>query len=112
MITKTMNSRVKKIEACFDSVEKIVSLQDALTRAMANISINLQWAIGRLEQNQLIDPAVTSKSGLLDFEPVSMPLKDGLIKVDNDDIEYINKQYTDALWETMQILLPHYKSQQ
>ena len=45
--------RKDKIELCFDSVEKIVSLRDALTRAVTNISYNLEWAIGRLEINQL-----------------------------------------------------------
>jgi len=32
----------KKIELCFDSVEKLVTLKAALSRAVANISINPQ----------------------------------------------------------------------
>ncbi len=44
----------KKIELCFDSVEKLVSLKAALSRAVANISINLETAIGRLEDRQFV----------------------------------------------------------
>tara|TARA_B100000315_G_scaffold126262_1_gene116095 strand:- start:184 stop:480 length:297 start_codon:yes stop_codon:yes gene_type:complete len=95
----TKDSR-NKIELCFNSVEKIVSLRDALTRAVTNISINLEWAIGRLEDNQLIDRA----------ENDNVELKEGLMNLDSTDVEFINQQYTDALWETMQILLPHYKT--
>ncbi len=91
----------KKIELCFDSVEKIVSLKSALTRAVSNISVNLETAIERLEMNQFF----------LEGEPLAdFKLKEGLMKLDNKDIEYIQRQYTDSLWETMQILLPHYRT--
>ena len=88
------------IELCFDSVEKIVSLRDALTRAVTNNSYNLEWAIGRLEINQLPDGSETD----------NVKLKEGLMSLDNKDVEFINRLYTDSLWETMQILLPHYKT--
>ena len=89
-----------KIESCFDSVEKIVSLRDALTRAVTNISYNLEWAIGRLEINQPPDGSETD----------NVKLKEGLMSLDIKDVEFINRLYTDSLWETMQILLPHYKT--
>ena len=91
----------KMIELCFDSVEKIVSLKAALTRAVANISDNLETAIGRLEDRQFV----------LEGDPFAdSALNDGLMRLDSNDIEYIQRQYTDSLWETMQILLPHYRT--
>ena len=91
----------KMIELCFDSVEKIVSLKAALTRAVANISDNLETAIGRLEDRQFV----------LGGDPYAdCALNEGLMKLDSKDIEYIQRQYTDSLWETMQILLPHYRT--
>ena len=91
----------KMIELCFDSVEKIVSLKAALTRAVANISDNLETAIGRLEDRQFI----------LEGDPFAGgDLNDGLMRLDSNDIEYVQRLYTDSLWETMQILLPHYRT--
>ena len=91
----------KKIELCFDSVERIVSLKAALTRAVSNISVNLETAIERLEARQFI----------LEGDPYAdFALNEGLMKLDSKDIEYIQRQYTDSLWETMQILLPHYRT--
>jgi hypothetical protein len=91
----------KKIELCFDSVEKLVTLKAALSRAVANINNNLETAIGRLEDRQFI----------LEGDPFADgDLNDGLMRLDSNDIEYIQKQYTDSLWETMQILLPHYRT--
>jgi hypothetical protein len=85
----------KKIELCFDSVEKLVTLKATLSRAVANINNNLETAIERLEDRQFI----------LDGD-----LNDGLMRLDSIDIEYVQRLYTDSLWETMQILLPHYRT--
>ena len=93
----------KKLESCFDSLEKIVSLRDTLTGAVDNVSTNLEGAIGRLEIKRIISES--EETGDVDFE-----LKEGLIRLDDTDVEYINSQYTDSLWETMQFLLPHYKT--
>jgi hypothetical protein len=93
----------KKLESCFDSLEKIVSLRDTLTGAVDNVSTNLEGAIGRLEIKRII--AESEETGDVDFE-----LKEGLMRLDDTDVEYINSQYTDSLWETMQFLLPHYKT--
>jgi len=93
----------KKLESCFDSLEKIVSLRDTLTGAVDNVSTNLEGAIGRLEIKRII--AESEETGDVDFE-----LKEGLIRLDDTDVEYINSQYTNSLWETMQFLLPHYKT--
>ena len=93
----------KKLESCFDSLEKIVSLRDTLTGAVDNVSTNLEGAIGRLEIKRII--AESEETGDVDFE-----LKEGLLRLDDTDVEYINSQYTDSLWETMQFLLPHYKT--
>ena len=91
----------KKIELCFDSVEKIVSLKAALSRAVENISFNLEIAIERLEEGQFV----------LEGNPsADCALIEGWMKLDSNDIEYIQRQYTDSLWETMQILLPHYRT--
>ncbi len=91
----------KMLELCFDSAEKIVSLKAASTRAVANISDNLETAIGRLEDRQFV----------LEGDPYAdCALNDGLMRLDSKDIEYIQRQYTDSLWETMQILLPHYRT--
>ena len=91
----------KKIELCFDSVEKLVTLKAALSRAVANISINLETAIGRLEDRQFV----------LEGDPFADgDLNDGLMRLDSNDIEYVQRLYTDSLWETMQILLPHYRT--
>ena len=91
----------KKIELCFDSVEKIVSLKAALSRAVENITFNLEIAIERLKEGQFV----------LEGDPFAdCALKEGLMKLDNKDIEYVQRQYTDSLWETMQILLPHYRT--
>ena len=91
----------KKIELCFDSVGKIVSLKASLTRAVTNISINLESAIKRLETNQFV----------MDGDPFAeMKLSEGLVRMDDDDVEHIQKQYTDSLWETMDILLPQYRT--
>ena len=90
----------KKIELCFDSVEKLVTLKAALSRAVANISINLETAIERLEDRQFI----------LNGPFADSELNDGLMRLDSIDIEYVQRLYTDSLWETMQILLPHYRT--
>ena len=90
----------KKIELYFDSVGKIVNLKASLTRAVTNISINLESAIKRLETNQFV----------MDGDPLAeVKLSEGLVRMD-DDVEHIQKQYTDSLWETMDILLPHYRT--
>ena len=93
----------KKLESCFDSLEKIVSLRDTLTGAVDNVSTNLEGAIGRLEIKRII--AESEETGDVDFE-----LKEGLIRLDDTDVEYINSQYTDSLWFTMMMMLPHYKT--
>ena len=93
----------KKLESCFDSLEKIVSLRDTLTGAVNNVSTNLEGAIGRLEIKRII--AESEETGDVDFE-----LKEGLIRLDDTDVEYINSQYTDSLWFTMMMMLPHYKT--
>ena len=91
----------KKIELCFDSVEKIVSLKAALSRAVENISFNLDFAIERLKEGQFV----------LEGNPsADCVLNEGWMKLDSKDIDYIHRQYTDSLWETMQILLPHYRT--
>ena len=93
----------KKLESCFDNLEKIVRFRDTLTSAVSNVSTNLEGAIGRLEIKRII--AESEETGDVDFE-----LKEGLLRLDDTDVEYINSQYTDSLWETMQFLLPHYKT--
>ena len=90
----------KKLESCFDSLEKIVSLRDTLTEATDSVSTNLEWAIERLGENQLIDGSETD-----DWE-----LKEGLMRLDDTDVKFINGRYTDSLWDTLQLLLPHYKT--
>ena len=49
-------------------------------------------------------------SGMMGMPLADFKLKEGLMKLDNKDIEYIQRQYTDSQWETMQILLPHYRT--
>ena len=71
----------KMIELCFDSVEKIVSLKAALTRAVANISDNLETAIERLEDRQFI----------LNGPFADSALNDGLMRLNSKDIEYIQR---------------------
>ena len=90
----------KKLESCFDSLEKIVSLRDTLTEATDSVSTNLEWAIERLGENRLIDGSETD-----DWE-----LKEGLMRLDDTDVKFINGRYTDSLWDTMHLLLPHYKT--
>ena len=93
----------KKLESCFDSLEKIVRFRDTLTSAVSNVSTNLEGAIGRLEIKRII--AESEETGDVNFE-----LKEGLIRLDDTDVEYINSQYTDSLWFTMMMMLPHYKT--
>ena len=93
----------KKLESCFDSLEKIVRFRDTLTSAVSNVSTNLEGAIGRLETKRII--AEYEETGDMGLEP-----KEGLLQLDDTDVEYINSQYTDSLWNTMQLLLPHYKT--
>ena len=69
----------KKLESCFDSLEKIVSLRDTLTEATDSVSTNLEWAIERLGENRLIDGSETDDS----------ELKEGLIKLDDTPVESI-----------------------
>ena len=69
----------KKLESCFGSLEKIVSLRDTLTEAADNVSLNLGWAIERLGENRLIDGSETDDS----------KLKEGLIKLDDTPVESI-----------------------
>ena len=90
----------KKLESCFDSLERITRLHGTLTIARDNVSEYLQEAIERLEENQQVDEA----------EAGNMGLKDGLIKLNDTDVKYINRKYTDSLWFTMTMLLPHYKT--
>ena len=93
----------KKLESCFDSLEKIVRFRDTLTSAVSNVSTNLEGAIGRLETKRII--AEYEETG-----DVSLELKEGLLQLDDTDVEYINSQYTDSLWFTMMMMLPHYKT--
>ena len=95
-----IDDKRKKLESCFGSMEKIVGLRDTLTAAVDNVSLNLEWAIERLGEDQLIDGS----------ENDDLELKEGLIQLDDTDVEYINSQYTDSLWFTMMMMLPHYKT--
>ena len=52
-----MPYKKKKLESCFDSLEKIVSLRDTLTGAVSNVSTNLEWAVERLEMGRRFDEA-------------------------------------------------------
>ena len=89
----------KKIESCFESMERITSLHDTLGLVRDQVSNYLQETIERLEVNQQV-----AEAG--DWE-----LKDGLIKLNDTDIKYINSKHADSLWYTMRMLLPHYKTQ-
>ena len=93
----------KKLESCFDSLEKIVSLRNTLTGAVSNVSTSLEGAIGRLETKRIL--AEYEETG-----DVGLELKEGLIQLDDTDVEYINSQYTDSLLFTMMMMLPHYKT--
>ena len=98
-----MTDDKKKLESCFDSLEKIVRFRDTLTSAVSNVSTNLEGAIGRLETKRIL--AEYEETG-----HVGLELKEGLIRLDDTDVEYINSQYTDSLWFTMMMMLPHYKT--
>ena len=89
----------KKIESCFESMERITSLHDTLGLVRDQVSNYLQETIERLEVNQQV-----AEAG--DWE-----LKDGLIKLNDTDIKYINSKHAVSLWYTMRMLLPHYKTQ-
>ena len=93
-----IDDKRKKIESCFDSLERITSLHGTLTMVRDNVSDYLREAIERLEENQQVD------------EAGDLELKDGLIKLNDTDVKYINSKYTDSLWYTMMMLLPHYKT--
>ena len=97
------DDKKKKLESCFDSLEKIVSLRNTLTGAISNVSTSLEGAIGRLETKRII--AEYEETGDMGLEP-----KEGLLQLDDTDVEYINSQYTDSLWFTMMMMLPHYKT--
>ena len=83
----------KHIESCFDSVEKLVSLRRTLTESLDHVTLRLECAIDRLEMGQL-----------------EVELIEGEVELDDTDVEYINEMYSLALWNTMQFLLPHYKT--
>ena len=89
----------KKIESCFESMERITSLHDTLGLVRDQVSNYLQETIERLEVNQQV------------LEAGDWELKDGLIKLNDTDIKYINSKHADSLWYTMRMLLPHYKTQ-
>ena len=91
----------KKIELCFDSVEKIVRLKSSLNKALSNVSDNLENTMDILEDRQF----------WINGDPFAdYGLREGIIKLNNKDIDYIRKQYSNALWDTMDILLPHYRT--
>ncbi len=90
----------KKLESCFDSLQRITSLYGALTMIRDQVSDYLQEDIERLEENQQVD----------ETEAGDMELKEGLIRLDDTDVKYIKGKYTESLWETMNTLLPHYKT--
>ena len=95
-----MTDDKKKLESCFDNLEKIVSLHNTLSSAASSISVFLGCAIDRLGEN-----------GETDLPEVgAVEIKEGLIQLDDTDVEFINRMYTDSLWNTMQLLLPHYKT--
>ena len=98
-----MTDDKKKLESCFDSLEKIVRFRDTLTSAVSNVSTNLEGAIGRLETKRII--AEYEETG-----DVGLELKEGLIQLDDTDVKYIKGKYTESLWGTMQTLLPHYQT--
>ena len=89
----------KKIELCFESMERMTSLHDTLGLVRDQVSNYLQETIERLEVNQQV------------LEAGDWELKDGLIKLNDTDIKYINSKHADSLWYTMRMLLPHYKTQ-
>ena len=89
----------KKIESCFESMERMTSLHDTLGLVRDQVSNYLQETIERLEVNQQV------------LEAGDWELKDGLIKLNDTDIKYINSKHADSLWYTMRMLLPHYKTQ-
>ena len=83
----------KKIEACFDSVEKLVSLRRTLTESMNHVTNNLDRVIFLLEIGQS-----------------DVELIEGKVELENTDIEYINECYSDSLCNTMQSILRHYRT--
>ncbi len=90
----------KKLESCFDNLEKIVSLHNTLSSAASSVSVFLESAIDRLGENPETN-----------FPEVGgVEIKEGLIQLDDTDVKFINRMYTDSLWNTMQLLLPHYKT--
>ena len=86
----------KHIESCFDSVEKLVSLRRTLTESLDSVTYNLDCAVNRLEFVQL------------DMERTEGEVE--LVKLDDTDTRFINGLYSYALWNTMQMLLPHFKT--
>jgi len=73
---------------------------DFLRHKYKGLFFELEPSIERLEDRQFI----------LNGPFADSALNDGLMRLNSKDIEYIQRQYTDSLWETMQILLPHYRT--
>ena len=90
------------MESCFDSVEKLVSLRRTLTESLDSVTYNLDCAVNRLEFVQLDMERTEGEVELIELIE--------LIELDDTDTRFINGLYSYALWNTMQLLLPHFKT--
>ena len=87
----------RKMELCFDSVEKLVSLRRSLTQANDYVNYMIFDCVETLEMEQ---SELSASDNLMENE----------IKLTDENVEYINDSYQKALWQTMQYVLPHYKT--
>ena len=86
----------KNLEMCFENVDKLVNLRRSLDKSLETVNHALRMS---MEEMDLFDPPEGDAS-----------LEEERIDTRDEIVLYIKSHFDQALWETVQNVLPHYKT--
>ena len=86
----------KNLEMCFENVEKLVNLRRSLDKSLETVNHALRMS---MEEMDLFDPPEGDAS-----------LEEERIDTRDEIVLYIKSHFDQALWETVQNVLPHFKT--
>ena len=86
----------KNLEMCFVNVEKLVNLRHSLDKSLETVNHALRMS---MEEMDLFDPPEGDAS-----------LEEERIDTREEIVLYVKSHFDQALWETVQNVLPHYKT--
>ncbi|SVE16328.1 uncharacterized protein METZ01_LOCUS469182 [marine metagenome] len=86
----------KNLEMCFENVEKLVNLRRSLDKSLETVNHALRMS---MEEMDLFDPPEGDAR-----------LEEERLDTSEEIVLYIKSHFDHALWETVQNVLPHYKT--